>query len=78
MTLDLGLERRESAAPARLPEIAPIREPLLIAKAGVPVNVLQQGSYGLNSQSNSYFVTSKFYDDPANRDALVRFLRAEA
>jgi len=31
MTLDLGLERRESAAPARLPEIAPIREPLLIA-----------------------------------------------
>ncbi len=53
-------------------------EPLLIAKAGVPVNVLQQGSYGLNSQSNSYFVTEKFYQDPANREALVKLMRAEA
>jgi NitT/TauT family transport system substrate-binding protein len=53
-------------------------EPLLIQKAGVPVNVLQQGSFGLNSQSNSYFVKSSFYADTANQDTLVRLLRAEA
>ena len=52
-------------------------EPLLIEKADVPVNVLQIGSYGMNSQSNSYFVKSSFLDDPANRALLVKLIRAD-
>ena len=31
MTLELGLERREPPAPAPSPEVAPVRDPLLIA-----------------------------------------------
>ena len=52
-------------------------EPRLIEAAGVPVNVLPLGSYGLNAQADSYFVKASFYADPANRDVLVRFLRTQ-
>jgi NitT/TauT family transport system substrate-binding protein len=52
-------------------------EPRLIEQAGVPVNVLPLGDYGLNAQTNSYFVKSEFFDDPANQATLVKYLRAE-
>jgi NitT/TauT family transport system substrate-binding protein len=52
-------------------------EPMLIEQAGVPVNVLPLGEFGLNAQTNSYFVKDSFFSDPANQDLLVRYLRAE-
>ena len=52
-------------------------EPMLIEQAGVPVNVLPLGDYGLNAQTNSYFVKDSFFADPANQDILVRYLKAE-
>jgi NitT/TauT family transport system substrate-binding protein len=52
-------------------------EPRLIENAGVPVNVLPLGSFGLNAQTDSYFVKASFLDNPANADVLVRFLRTQ-
>ena len=52
-------------------------EPRIIEQAGVKVNVLPLGDYGLNSQVDSYFVKSDFYKDPANQDILVKYLKAE-
>lgn len=52
-------------------------EPRLIEAAGVPVNVLSFGDYGLNSQVDSYFVSDTFFADPANKEILVKYLSAE-
>lgn len=52
-------------------------EPRLIEAAGVPVNVLPLASFGLNAQTDSYFVKASFFDDPANQEVLVRFLHAQ-
>jgi NitT/TauT family transport system substrate-binding protein len=52
-------------------------EPQIIQNAGVPVNVLPLGDYGLNSQVDSYFVKADWYKDPANQDILVKYLKAE-
>lgn len=52
-------------------------EPRLIEQAGVPVNVFSFGDYGLNSQNDSYFVTDGFFADPAKKELLVKYLRAE-
>jgi NitT/TauT family transport system substrate-binding protein len=52
-------------------------EPRLIEMAGVPVNVLPLGSFGLNAQTDCYFVKASFFDDPANIPVLVRFLRTQ-
>ena len=52
-------------------------EPRLIEAAGVPVNVFSFGDYGLNSQNDSYFVQREFFADPANKELLVKYLRAE-
>jgi len=52
-------------------------EPALIEQAGVPVNVLRLGDYGLNSQTDSYFVKADFYDKGENQDTLVKYIRAE-
>ncbi|MCX5497789.1 ABC transporter substrate-binding protein [Kaistia dalseonensis] len=52
-------------------------EPRLIEAAGVPVNVFSFGDYGLNSQNDSYFVTEAFFNDPAKKELLVKYLRAE-
>lgn len=53
-------------------------EPRLISNAGVPVNVLRLGDYGLNSQPGAFTVTQKFWDTPGNKDVLVKYLTAEA
>lgn len=53
-------------------------EPRLITNAGVPVNVLRLGDYGLNSQPGVFTVTQKFLDTPGNKDILVKYLSAEA
>ena len=52
-------------------------EPALIEQAGVPVNVLRLGDYGLNSQTDSYFVKADYYDKPENQDTLVKYMQAE-
>ena len=52
-------------------------EPALIEQAGVPVNVLRLGDYGLNSQTDSYFVKADWYADPKNQDVLVKYMQAE-
>ncbi len=52
-------------------------EPALIEQAGVPVNVLRVGDYGLNSAVDSYFVKADYFKDPANQDILVKYLKAE-
>lgn len=53
-------------------------EPRLISNAGVPVNVLRLGDYGLNSQPGAFTVTQKFWDTPGNKEVLVKYLTAEA
>ena len=53
-------------------------EPFLIEKEGVPVNVLPLSRYGMNAQADVYFVKTSFFDNPANQDLMVRFLRADA
>lgn len=53
-------------------------EPRLIANAGVPVNVLRLGDYGLNSQPGAFTVTQAFWDTPGNKEVLVKYLTAEA
>jgi NitT/TauT family transport system substrate-binding protein len=52
-------------------------EPRLIELAGVPVVVLPLGDFGLNAQTNSYFVKDSFFKDPAKQELLVKYLRAE-
>ncbi|WP_177176744.1 ABC transporter substrate-binding protein [Faunimonas pinastri] len=52
-------------------------EPRLIEDAGVPVNVISLGDYGLNNQMNSYFVKADFYDKPGSKEILAKYLRAE-
>ena len=52
-------------------------EPALIEQAGVPVNVLRVGDYGLNSAVDSYFVQADWYKDPTHQDILVKYLKAE-
>jgi NitT/TauT family transport system substrate-binding protein len=52
-------------------------EPALIEGAGVPTNVLRLGDYGLNSQTDSYFVKAGWYADAANQDTLIKYMRAE-
>jgi NitT/TauT family transport system substrate-binding protein len=52
-------------------------EPALIEQAGVPVNVLRLGDYGLNSQTDSYFVKADWYATPANQETLVKYMKAE-
>ncbi len=52
-------------------------EPRLIEAAGVPVNVFSFGEFGLNSQNDSYFVQESFFNDPAKKELLVKYLRAE-
>ena len=52
-------------------------EPRLIEAAGVPVTVLPLGEFGLNAQTNSYFVKQTFYADPAKQELLVKYLKAE-
>lgn len=53
-------------------------EPRLIANAGVPVNVLRLGDYGLNSQPGAFTVTQAFWDTPGNKEILAKYLTAEA
>jgi NitT/TauT family transport system substrate-binding protein len=53
-------------------------EPLQIEQAGVPTVVMPLGEYGLNAQTDSYFVKASTFADPASRDALTRYLRAES
>ena len=52
-------------------------EPALIEQAGVPVNVLRLGDYGLNAQTDSYFVKGDWYADAANQATLVKYMKAE-
>jgi NitT/TauT family transport system substrate-binding protein len=52
-------------------------EPRLIDAAGVPVVVLPLGDFGLNAQTNSYFVKDSFFSDPAKKALLVKYLSAE-
>ncbi len=52
-------------------------EPRQISDAGVPVNVIKLGDYGMNAQQNSYFVSADFYAKPDSKDILARYLRAE-
>jgi NitT/TauT family transport system substrate-binding protein len=52
-------------------------EPALIEQAGVPVNVLRLGDYGLNAQTDSYFVKGDWYGDAANQATLVKYMKAE-
>ena len=52
-------------------------EPSLIEQAGVPVNVLRLGDYGLNSQTDSYFAKADWYADPAHQELLVKYMQAE-
>lgn len=53
-------------------------EPRSIEMAGVPVNLMPLAQYGMNAQTNSYFVQERAFADPAKRDILVRYLRAES
>lgn len=53
-------------------------EPRSIEMAGVPVNLMPLAQYGMNAQANSYFTQERVFADPAKRDVLVRYLRAEA
>lgn len=53
-------------------------EPYLIAKAGVPVNVLLLSDYGMDASADVYFVKRSYLDDPANRDGLVKLLNTDA
>ncbi len=53
-------------------------EPRSIEMAGVPVNLMPLAQYGMNAQTNSYFTQERVFADPAKRDVLVRYLRAEA
>lgn len=52
-------------------------EPRLIEAAGVPVSVFSFGEFGLNSQNDSYFVKESFFEDPANKEVLAKYLKAE-
>ena len=52
-------------------------EPALIEQAGVPVTVLRLGDYGLNAQTDSYFVKADWYTDAANQATLVKYMKAE-
>jgi NitT/TauT family transport system substrate-binding protein len=47
-------------------------EPALIEQAGVPVTVLRLGDYGLNAQTDSYFVKADWYADAANQPGRPR------
>jgi NitT/TauT family transport system substrate-binding protein len=51
-------------------------EPRLLAKAGVPVNVLPLGDYGLNSQPGAMTVTEKYFKE--NKEVLTAYLTAES
>ncbi len=51
-------------------------EPRLIEGAGVPVNVLPLGDYGLNSQPGAITVTEQYLNE--NKDVLTAFLTAES
>jgi NitT/TauT family transport system substrate-binding protein len=53
-------------------------EPRSIEMAGVPVTLLPLAQYGMNAQTNSYFVQNRAFADPAKREILVRYLRAES
>lgn len=53
-------------------------EPRLIDGAGVAVNVLRLGDFGLNSQPGVFTVTEDFWNSPGNKEVLVRYLTAEA
>lgn len=53
-------------------------EPKEIADQGVPVRVFPLANYGLPAQEDDFFVNKSFYDNPANRETLVRFLKASA
>lgn len=55
-----------------------VNEPRLIENAGVPVNVIPLGDWGMNSQSGSWIVTGEFLSDPANAETLVAYIEAEA
>jgi len=52
-------------------------EPRQIEDAGVPVNVISLGDWGMNGQSDSYFVKSSYMDDPANKEILKKYMTAE-
>lgn len=51
-------------------------EPRLIENAGVKVNVLSLGDYGLNSQPGAITVTEKYFND--NKELLKSYLTAES
>ncbi|WP_172331430.1 ABC transporter substrate-binding protein [Mangrovicoccus sp. HB161399] len=53
-------------------------EPRLIEQAGVEVNVLPLGDFGMNSQSGSWIVTDEYLSDPANKETLAAYMSAEA
>ncbi|WP_293864351.1 ABC transporter substrate-binding protein [uncultured Alsobacter sp.] len=53
-------------------------EPRLIEQAGVPVNVLPLGSFGMNSQSGSWIVRNDFLEKPENKKILAAYMKAEA
>jgi NitT/TauT family transport system substrate-binding protein len=55
-----------------------VNEPRLIEAAGVPVNVLPLGDWGMNSQAGSWIVTDEFLADPANKELLAAYMSAEA
>jgi NitT/TauT family transport system substrate-binding protein len=55
-----------------------MNEPRLISNAGVPVNVIRLGDWGMNSQSGSWIVTGEFLADPANAELLADYMSAEA
>ncbi len=52
-------------------------EPRLIENAGVPVNVLPLGSFGLNAQTDSYFVKESFFNTPGNVEMLAKFMHTQ-
>ncbi|MBO0664287.1 ABC transporter substrate-binding protein [Jiella sp. MQZ9-1] len=52
-------------------------EPRQIEDAGVPVNVISLGDWGMNGQSDSYFVKASYLADPKNKEILKKYLKAE-
>lgn len=53
-------------------------EPQEIRNQGVQVNVIPLADYGLPAQEDAFFVKQSFYANAANRELLVKFLKATA
>ncbi|SON53920.1 taurine-binding periplasmic protein [Hartmannibacter diazotrophicus] len=52
-------------------------EPYLIEQAGVPVNVMPVGDWGMPSQNDVWVVTKDFLADPENKTLLAAYMTGE-